>query len=97
MSFEDWLQSMGADVREAVATDPSLTSAEVETAPLAGPSAAVLEVRPRVVSALREKSRERVVAPGGSSDVIVAMAGTFAAGLLLGALAMRRPRARAPE
>ena len=90
MSFEEWLQSMGADVQEATLPDPAPSDGE-ETAPLMEPSAAVLEVRRRMPPAVREKTREHFVAPGSSNGPIAAMIGTFAAGLLLGALAMKRP------
>jgi hypothetical protein len=96
MSFEEWLQSMGGDVRAAVTGDTSFAAAEMESAPLAEPAEAVLEVRARLPSLPREKMRARIAPAGGSSEVMAAMAGTFAAGLLLGALAMRRVRVRAP-
>ena len=96
MSFEDWLQSMGANVGEAPSEPPpALTSAEVEGAAITEPSAAVLELRPRTESVVREKRRERVAAGIVSAGPIGATIATFAAGLLVGALAMMRPRLRA--
>ena len=95
MSFEEWLQSMGAEVQEAPSRSiPSLASAEVETAPIAEPSSTVVEVRQRVSSLVREKrarSRRRghgFGRKGGRADRNVRR------GLLLGALVMMRPRFR---
>jgi predicted lipid-binding transport protein (Tim44 family) len=100
MSFAEWLKSMGAEPEDTAASDPipTLTSGDVAVTSLAEPSTAVLEVRQRVQSALREKPRERVAesaAAGPGVSTATAMGGTFVAGLLLGALAMKRQRLRA--
>lgn len=94
MSFAEWLQSMGANAPDVAATEAN-PSADLAEAPIAEPAAAVLEVRQRLPSVRREKSRERVLAGDGSSALVATMLGTFAAGVILGALAMKRPRARA--
>ena len=97
MSFEEWLQSITANVDEAPSdSSPSPASAEVAAALIAEPSAAVLEMRPRTESVVREKRREHLAAAGVSNGgPLVATIATFAAGLLVGALAMMRPRPRA--
>ncbi|MGO9707624.1 MAG: hypothetical protein ACLQBL_02095 [Polyangiaceae bacterium] len=93
MSFEEWLESMGANVEESADESPqSPQSSDEEPAVLTQPSAAVLEVRQRVPPTLREKPRERLAESSSSDGLIAAMIGTFAAGLLLGVLAMKRPR-----
>jgi hypothetical protein len=92
MSFEDWLQSMGADVREDE-SEPSPAPpppADTEPSLLAEPSAAAYDVRPRASHPLREKLRERAPQQEGGPQPLVLMLGTFAAGLGLGALAMKR-------
>jgi hypothetical protein len=96
MSFEEWLRSMGADVQEAALPEspPSLTSAEVERAPIAEPSTTVVDVRQRASYLVREKPRAHGAAATDSSGRVSALIGTFAAGLLLGALVMMRPRFR---
>jgi hypothetical protein len=105
MSFDEWLVSMGAP---PVATPPDSQEApadavadrETETdddsvAPLSEPFAAALEVRTRLSFAPPEKRERPAGRAGGSSVSNAAIAGAFAAGLLLGALAMLWPRRRA--
>jgi hypothetical protein len=96
MSFEEWLRSMGANVQEAAASEsiPALASGEVEMAPIAEPSARVVEVYERASYVVREKPRAHAAAATDSSGRLSALIGTFAAGLLLGALVMMRPRFR---
>jgi hypothetical protein len=89
MSFQDWLESMGANLEES---EPTPTAAPaVEAALLAEPSAAAYEVRPRAPYAVREKLRERIPPREGSAGgLVVVILGTFAIGLAVGALAMRK-------
>jgi len=96
MSFEDWLQSMGMSASDtADESAPVLTSAEMETTPVAEPSALAYDVRQRVAYDLPEKPRVRVVSPGSGWGTVVGVTGAFAAGLILGGLAMLRLRDRA--
>ncbi len=95
MSFEEWLQSMGAVLPESeaqAAEEPPAIPADEEAAPVAEPSATVNDVRQRVSYVAREKLRERAPAPRSSKGLAAVILGAFGVGLLLGALAMRRAR-----
>jgi hypothetical protein len=95
MSFEDWLRSMGIDPQEASAEpQPSLTSAEVPVTAMAEPSAEANEVRARASYDRPEKPRVRVAASSGSGW---GLTGAFAAGLVLGGVAVLRLRDRARQ
>jgi hypothetical protein len=98
MSFDEWLQSMGAESVAAAAPQEGPLSAEsaetdIDEAPLSEPLATAFEVRPRTSFALPEK-RDRLALGAGSRSTGGTIAWAFAAGLLLGALAMLRPRLR---
>ena len=95
MSFEDWLDSMGLDKPPPAAeSKPSLTSAEVEAAPLAEPSAAANDVRERVVYKVPEKPRARAAVASSGWGGAVGLTAAFSAGLILGGLAVLRLRDR---
>ncbi len=96
MSFQDWLESMGMSAPEtADESTPTLTSAEVESAPIAEPAALSYDVRQRAVFALPEKARVHLDARAGGWGPASGITGAFAAGLILGGLAMLRLRDRA--
>jgi hypothetical protein len=93
MSFEEWLQSMGAVIPEAQAAEESSpVPTDEEAAPVAEPSATANDVRQRGTYAAREKPRERVATSGTSKGLAAVIFGAFGVGLLMGVLAMRRAR-----
>jgi hypothetical protein len=96
LSFEEWLRSMGASASETAPqeTPPTVAAEETEPSLVEEPAAAVLDVRPRVRSVRREKVRERLAVREGPGGIALAMVGTFAAGLLVGALSVRQVRLR---
>jgi hypothetical protein len=97
MSFEDWLRTMD---QGGSATSPALAAADDE-APLevAEPAAAVLDIRPRKLPVGRDpgwRRKGRADAPvlEGPGALAVPLAVTFLAGLLVGAVSMRRLRSK---
>jgi hypothetical protein len=87
MSFEAWLASMGLSPSDDVTT-ADLATTVTEPANLASGAIA------RASFAPREKLRRRVDGTEGNAGVVAAVASAFAAGLLLGGLAMFRLRSR---
>jgi hypothetical protein len=90
MSFEEWLQTMGASVPEAEAAEGEPTLAEA--ALVAEPSATANDVRERATYSPPEKPREHVAASAASRGWAALLVGSFAVGLLFGGLAMWRVR-----
>ena len=90
MSFEEWLQSMGAPPpAEAPPSSPELAAAETEV-PIMEPAETAFEVRQRATYAPPEKARERAAVNDGSRGLAAFVVGAFAIGILLGGLAMWR-------
>jgi hypothetical protein len=87
MSFESWLASMGLSPSEEATVTDAVTTVS-EPANLASGSIA------RASFAPREKPRKRAPGAEGNAGVVAAVASAFAAGLLLGGLAMLRLRSR---
>jgi hypothetical protein len=93
MSFETWLESMGADEPQAAAIPASPAIASADT-PVAEPSEDSNDSRPRATYELPEKPRERTVVRKTSGRLAAMIAAGFAVGALFGALAMRSARSR---
>jgi hypothetical protein len=99
MSFEAWLQSMGAPVESERETTPGPPyGVAYADRSLAEPTADADEARTRATYELPEKTPERGVIARKTwrGGLVAILGGTFAIGLLLGALAMRRTRAETP-
>jgi hypothetical protein len=95
MSFQDWLESMGLDNSDtSEESSPALTSGEVDTTPIAEPAALAYDVRQRVAYALPEKARARAAPHASGWGPVAGITSAFAAGLILGGLAMLRLRDR---
>jgi hypothetical protein len=100
MSFEEWLRTMEpGDAPPAQAAAPGAES-EAPTS-VEQPIAAALDVRPRVTPLVRTKARDARPEVGAGEEErepgpgLIVLAATFAAGLLLGAAAMKRMGGRA--
>jgi hypothetical protein len=99
MSFEAWLQSMGAPVESERETTPGPPyGVAYADRSLAEPTADADEARTRATYELPEQTPERGVIARKTwrGGLVAILGGTFAIGLLLGALAMRRTRAETP-
>ena len=93
MSFEAWLRAMRASVPGGSEETQALATEEKATPPVSEPTAVAYDERRRETYPPPEKPAEH--ATRASTKLGIFVAGAFALGLLLGALATRRARPRA--